>query len=409
MSKNNQRLNRRERERESKLVSVFSFSSLLKAYYQCRKNKRLSLNAAKFELNFEYELLKLEKELQEKTYRPGRSICFVVTDPKIREIFAADFRDRVVHHLLVNYLEQIFEKKFIFHSYACRKEKGALKAVEYLRKNTREITGNRKHQAYYLKIDVSAFFMSIRKDVLFTLIKKQVSNPEILWLTEKIIFQKPTENYLKKGQLSLFRLIPENKSLFTVPASQGLPIGNLTSQFFANVYLNELDQLAKHKLKIKYYQRYVDDILILHRSPEQLNFWRKEMNNFLIRNLKLKLHPQKDVLRPISQGIDFLGYFTKPHAVFIRNKTVRKIKGLFWKWNKHFGGKKEIQREKLEKILAAVNSYYGLFCHGNTFRLRKHLFEKHFGGFKDYFEPANKSYDYFWLKNSKEPAPAKRA
>ena len=407
-------------------MSVFSFSNLLTAYYQCRKNKRRTINAVKFEINFETKLLRLEKELQEKNYRPGCSICFVVTNPKVREIFAADFRDRVVHHLLVNYLNPVFEPKFIFHSYACRKEKGALKAIKHLQKNTREITGNFKHQAFYLKIDIVAFFMSLNKRILFEIIRKYIRNEDILWLAEKIIFHNPTGNYRKKGQLSLFRLIPENKSLFTVPASQGLPIGNLTSQFFANVYLNELDQFAKHKLKIRYYQRYVDDILILHQAPEQLKFLRKEINNFLIRNLKLELHPQKDVLRPIERGIDFLGYFTKSRAVFVRNKNVKKLKRLLWEWNRNFsgakqetplgsgykpepagnGGKTRLPREKIERMLATVNSYYGLFCHADTFRLRKHLFEKHFGILKNYFEPANKSYGYFYLKNSKEPAPA---
>ncbi len=252
----------------------------MKCYYDCRKRKRYTFNAAKFEIHFEDELLKLQKELKNHAYKPGRSICFVVTKPKLREIFAADFRDRIVHHVLVGYLEPIWEQKFIDQSYACRKGKGAHKAIEDLRRYVGKVTKGNTQKAHYLQVDVRSFFVSLKKRILFELIKKQVKNPEILWLTEATLFHNPTHNYYRKGQMSLFDLIPDHKSLFKVSPDQGLPIGNLTSQFLANVYLNELDQFIKHKLKAKYYLRYVDDLVLLSQDKEQLKIWRDEIDKF---------------------------------------------------------------------------------------------------------------------------------
>jgi len=375
-------------------------------------------------LDYEQGLLKLQQELENRTYLPGRSICFVVTNPKIREIFAADFRDRIVHHLLVEYLEPIFESKFIFHSFACRKGKGAHKAIEYLHKaictpsyqnlsfgDSRSLdsrtSGNR---LYYLQIDIQAFFMSLDKSILFAILKKHIKNPEILWLAKTIIFHKPTNNFRKKGQLSLFDLVPNNKSLFTVSSAKGLPIGNLTSQFFANVYLNELDQFAKHTLKIKHYFRYVDDIVILHHNQKKLKFWRKQIDGFLKKRLKLKLHPKKDISQPTTQGINFLGYINKPDCTLVRNRTVRSLKSKLWHFNQKILSSHPNQPlrlwtpelcEQFNQIRSVINSYYGLFKHANTFRLRKHLYEKHFNVLELYLEPDSNDFNYFrWIDES---------
>lgn len=180
---------------------VFSFQDLLNAYYQCRRRKRRTINAAKFELNFEEHLLKLERELRNHTYQPGRSICFVITDPKLREVFAADFRDRIIHHLLVSYLEPIWEKKFIYHSYSCRQNKGAHRAIKDLKRFLRQVSQNFSQPAYYLQADISAFFMSLEKDILFDLIRRRLKNPELLWLAKQIIFQEPTKNFYRNWQM----------------------------------------------------------------------------------------------------------------------------------------------------------------------------------------------------------------
>ena len=397
----------RERERESKF-SLFTFSNLLRAYYQCRKNKRRTINAAKFEFDFENELLKLEKELKNGAYKPGRSICFAITEPKLREVFAAEFRDRVVHHLLVNYLEPIFEPRFIYHSFACRKGKGALKAMEFLQKFIRKNSDNSRRITYYIHIDISAFFTSLDRNTLFTIIKRYVKNPEILSLAEIIIFHEPTDNYYLKGDLGALSNIPPHKSLFSVPPGQGLPIGNLTSQFFANVYLNELDQFVKHSLKIPYYIRYVDDMVILSRSVLQLKHWRNRIDEYLQNHLKLHLQPDKEILQPVARGINFLGYVIKPNYILMRNRTVRKLKNKLYLFNRRIISRYPVHPIRLwtpvlccefRNIFASINSYYGLFKHADTFRLRHHIYEKHFGILKYYLIPADSRFSYFSWSN----------
>ena len=219
-------------------MSNLNLNEVLRAYISCRKNKRNTVNQIKFELNVENNLYNLYTELKNETYRPGRSICFVVTYPKLREIFAADFKDRIVHHLLVARLEPYYEKRFIYDSYACRKDKGAHKAVLRLRKFSRQ-------NKYYLQIDVKNFFTSIDKNTLYSIFLKGKFNKETRSLLKKMIFHDPTSNYYLKGDGNLFSKIPPCKSLFYTPKNRGLPIGNLTSQFFANVCLTEVDQSIK--------------------------------------------------------------------------------------------------------------------------------------------------------------------
>ncbi|MFA4880817.1 MAG: reverse transcriptase/maturase family protein [Candidatus Doudnabacteria bacterium] len=408
----------RERERES-FSPVFSFSNLLKSYYKCRKNKRKTQSAAIFEINFEKELLKLEKELTAKTYQPGPHTCFVITDPKPREVWAAPFRDRVVHHLLVSFLEPIFEPKFIFHSYACRKDKGGHKAIKYLQKSIRQ------HQApnqslFYLQTDIYSFFISIDKKILFSQISRHCQNPEILWLAQEIIFQNQTENFIIHGDKNLFQKILPHKSLFYAPKGKGLPIGNLTSQFFANVYLNELDQFAKHRLKCRYYFRYMDDIVILHQNLDQLLFWREQIDEFLQDNLALKLHPKKQIIQPVKNGINFLGYITKPEYSLSRQRVVASLKRKLHYFNKILNSQTQYQPEKpnpqtalplifpkeippfafLQKVQATINSYYGHFQHCHSLKLRKSLYYRYFKELKNYLEPKDKTFGSFIIRKS---------
>ncbi|MBU4257662.1 reverse transcriptase/maturase family protein [Patescibacteria group bacterium] len=333
------------------------------------------------------------------------STTFVVTEPKIREIFAADFRDRIVHHLLYNCLVPVWEPKFIFDSYACRKSKGTHKAsIIRLRQFLRKITANNRKNAFCLQADIKSFFTSINHDTLFNLIQKHTRNPDILWLLKTIIYHNPTKNPIKRGQLSLFNQVPPDKSLFHIPKNQGLPIGNITSQFFANVYLNELDQFVKHRLKAKYYIRYVDDFLILHQDLEILNKWRRQINHFLQEKLALKLHPKKQKIYPINQGIDFLGYVIKPTHILNRKRVVKALKIKLWHFNKKILSLNLEHPIRLwtpelcddfKKIFACVNSYFGMFIHADTYHLREHLYKKHFGILKIYLLPADEKYSYF--------------
>lgn len=393
---------------------LFNLENLLKAYFSCRIRKRKTINALKFELDFEKKLLNLKKQLKNHTYKPGRSICFVVTYPKIREVFAADFSDRVIHHLLINQINPYFEKCFIYDSFACRKEKGIHMALIRLKKFLQQITKNKTQKAFYAQLDIKSFFVSIDKNILFDILKKKIIKmprsqnwkQEILWLVKTIIFHDPTQNYYLKGKKELFDQIPPQKTLFKTPAHKGLPIGNLTSQFFANVYLNELDQFIKRKLKAKYYLRYVDDLVLLSQNIEQLKKWRDEIDCFLQNQLKLKLRPNKQIFKSVYSGINFIGYIVKPCYILSRKRVVKNIKTKLHYFNQGLllvskNQKQEAlslttppTKEEIEQMLAMVNSYYGHFKHANCYNLRKNLYEKHFGELKKYLKPI-KDYQYF--------------
>ena len=372
------------------MSEVFNFEKLYQAYLGCRKTKRKTRNALKFEWDLERNLFQLQKELETKRYEPGRSICFVVKDPSPREIFAATFRDRIVHHLLVNEIEIMGEKSFIFDSFSCRKNKGAHLAVKRLKAFVKKVTENHRREAFYLHLDISGFFMAIEHHILYSLFKKMILRQkkswqwkeDILWLAKTIIFHKPTQNYIIRGDTSLFRFIPSRRSLFNAPENKGLPIGNYSSQFFANLYLNEVDQFIKRGLKCRYYIRYVDDLVLLDEDREQLKYLRDKVSLFLKENLDLELNLNKTKLQSIDKGIDFLGYFIKPSYILVRQKIVKRFKKKLYGLDKT---KKEIP--ELKKILATVNSYYGHFRHACSFNLRKSLYENHLGDLKEKFLP----------------------
>jgi len=339
-----------------------------------------------YEVDYESNLTTLQNALETKTYQIDRSVCFVVKRPKIREIFAASFGDRIVHHLLVAQIEKHFEKRFIYDSCACRKNKGSHFAVERLKKHIRQSTKNGTLNCYYLQLDIKSFFPTIDKEILFDTIKRNIKQPNILWLAHLIIYNDPTQNYQMKGDKKLFDMVPPNKTLFKAPKSKGLPIGNLTSQFFANIYLNELDQFVKRQLKVKYYLRYVDDFVLLSRNKNELLKWREQIQDFLHQKLKLDLHLNKDRLGSVYQGVDFVGYVVKPGCVLSRKRVVNSLKTKLFYYNQG--------KIPLHKMQATVNSYYGHFKHANSYRLRKNIYEKHFGKLKEHLSPVG-DYQYF--------------
>ncbi|MEI6691078.1 MAG: RNA-directed DNA polymerase, partial [bacterium] len=274
--------------------SILTSTNVLKAYINCRQNKRKTINALKFEMNLEHNLAELLLELQNRTYKPGKSICFVVTKPKPREIFAAEFCDRVVHHILINQVQKIWEEKiFIDDSYACRPGKGNHYGVERLQKYAKEFS-------YYGSFDIANFFGSIDKLVIyesFAKVIRTINRPdwwkeEILWLSKTIIFHNPANNYTYKGDPKLKDLVSPYKSLIHKDGMTGMPIGNLTSQFLANVYLNELDQFVTKTLGAKGYGRYVDDFVVFANSKEELRNWRDQITKFLCDELHIQLHPK---------------------------------------------------------------------------------------------------------------------
>ncbi len=298
--------------------NIFSHGNIQRNYKKCRSNKRNSINSLKFEINAEENILNLERQLITKSYHPSRCILFTAQKPKVREIFASDFGDRVVHHLLIEKLTEIWEPKFIHDSYACREAKGTHVAVVRLKKFLRQVTKNGNMKAHYLQLDIKDFFMNIDKEILFNLVKAQVKDPDVLWLAEKTIFWDCTKDYIQRGDPKMHNKIPDNKTLFGKNNLRGLPIGNLTSQYFANIYLNELDQFVKHSLKAQHYLRYVDDFVILSPYPDDLKQFKYRIENFLLSRLKLTLHPKRQKLMPVSSGIDFLGYIVRQDYTLVR-------------------------------------------------------------------------------------------
>ncbi|MBF8278161.1 MAG: hypothetical protein HW390_3234 [Candidatus Brocadiaceae bacterium] len=301
---------------------LFSLENLYQAYRKCRRHKWNTHNAMLFEQNLEENLVSLHDGLDSGSYLPSRSLCFLVEKPKLREIFAADFRYRVVHHVLVGYLEPQWERRFIHDSYACRRGKGTHKGVERLRSFTRMATANGSKMAWYLQLDVKGFFINFDRNILCQRLKTHEKDPTILWLIQVILFTEVTENYrFRKASRQDFECLPEHKTLFKASTGCGLPIGNLTSQFFANVYLDALDQFAKHQLKARFYLRYCDDLVLLSENREELAEWERENEAFLSTHLGLRLNEHRK-LRPVSDGIDFLGYIVRPDYLLVRGRVV---------------------------------------------------------------------------------------
>jgi retron-type reverse transcriptase len=344
-------------------MSLFTYEKLYWAYLDCRKNKRKTINALDFEIDFENNLRELLCELKTRKYRPGRSIFFAVDQPSLREIFAADFRDRIIHHLLVSEFLPFFEARFIADSYACRPGKGTHGAVRRLRRYMKSF---RKNDYYYGQFDIKGFFMSIDQNILFSMLKAKLEKEfrcdrqkleEILWLSRMIIFHKPSENYVIKGDLALLAKVPPHKSLLHQKEERGLPIGNYSSQFFANVYLDELDQFVKRTLKCRQYIRYVDDFIILEKDIKKLKFLRSAIDEFLRKNLNAELNLKKCRIQPIERGIDFLGYFFKPDRIYVRRKVVKRYR------NKLYPIAIGLRQTNLRSLLAMAHSYAGHFKH----------------------------------------------
>ena len=392
------------------MSTIFTLEKLYLAYKECKKGKKNTINALNFELNREKNLLNLLYDLQSRRYEISRHIYFIIKSPTVREIFAADFRDRIVHHLLYNELYDVFDKSFIFSSYSNRREKGTHAAVNNLRKNIREIEYFYS-SSFCLKLDIQSFFRSINKDILYDLVKKGIEKQfsfyndkkwfdDVLWLTKKIIFHNPCENFIYRGNLNLKKLIPKSKSLF-YSYGAGLPIGNLTSQFFANIYLNELDHFIMDKLNCRMYLRYVDDFIIIDKSKDSLKLLIPELKNFLKTKLDLNLHPNKIYLQDTKKGIDFLGYFVRSNYVLVRQKVVRRFKNKIYIINK----RSDFSIEGAKKMIPMINSYYGHFIHANSLYLRKHIFENklnkyfiHLFSKKDYKSVFNKKNCRFFYK-----------
>jgi len=326
------------------------FLELHKAYLDARKHKRNTINQLKFERNLETELLSLCSELETRTYQLKPGICFINELPVKREIIAADFRDRVVHHFLYNRIYPILDRKFIYDSYSCRVGKGTLFGIKRVR-------GFLRDDVWVLRLDIKGFFMAIDRDILFGLLMDGLRGAQpvcelLEFLIRKIVFNEPLKNAFFKSPESAWNGLPPDKSLMYSSPNCGLPIGNLTSQVFANVYLNPLDHFIKRELKIKYYGRYVDDMVLLHSDKQILLNAISSIRNFMRDRLNLTLHPKKIKLQPAAKGFTFLGAYIYPHGVVAGKRVVNNFKGCLF--NPLANPEKQAQR---------VQSYLGLLTH----------------------------------------------
>jgi len=312
-------------------------------------------------------------------------MVFLVEKPKQREIFAADFRDRVVHHLLVGHLEPGWESRFIHDSYACRKDKGIHKGVERLGAFMRKVTANGTRHAWYLQLDIRGYFVTLDRNILYERLAAHESDPAVLWLIQVVLFQNVTTNCrLCKVCRADFEHLPSHKTLFKARPGCGLPIGNLTSQFFANVYLDELDQFVKHHLQCRYYLRYCDDFVMLSEQRDKLLTWKAAVEEFLARRLKLRLNKKRQSLQPVSNGINFLGYIVRRNYILVRKRVVNNLKSRLSDVERKLIKKDHPPYIKvvydypaLERLRATLASYFGHFKWTNAYRLQMSLVKRY--------------------------------
>ena len=307
--------------------------NLFKAFFEFRSGKSKKPDVIAFEHRLEENLFALHRDLKSGRYRHGGYEGFYITDPKQRHIHKATVRDRVVHHAAYAVLDPLFEETFIFDSYSCRVGKGTHKGVDRLRTMLRRASRNNSRTVIAMKCDVRKFFASVDHGILLASLAERIHDPDVMRLLTQIV-----ESF-----------------------QPGLPIGNLTSQMFANFYMNPLDRFVKHDLRAPFYLRYTDDFILISHSRDELEAWLKEIRRFLKEKLKLELHPHKVSFHTYAQGVDFLGYVQFPHHRLVRTKT------------------KDRMLKKLRKGVRkqAVISYLGVLSHADAHELSEEVKSKY--------------------------------
>ena len=335
----------RERERESRrrpdhirYEDIISVENLLEAWREFLRGKRKRKDVAEFSVHLMDHVLELHRELAEKTYRHGPYHAFKVNDPKPRDIHKARVRDRLVHHAIYRVLYPHLDQKFIFDSYSCRRRKGVHRAINRFRAFARTVSQNHTRTVWALKCDIRKFFASIDHTTLIEMLGRDIRDADILWLLAEVI---GSFNSAGKSRV-------------------GLPLGNLTSQLFVNVYMNTFDQFVKRQLKMLHYIRYADDFVVFHEDRARLDDLLSAISAFLKTRLKLSLHPAKVSISTAASGVDFLGWVHFPHFRVLRTSTKRRI----------------LKKLKRVKSGSAIASYLGLLSHGDAYRLARRLCEE---------------------------------
>lgn len=321
---------------------IISVENLLEAWREFKRGKGKKEGVQRFEMRLMERIFSLHNALKNKTYKHLHYKHFKISDPKPRDIHKASVRDRVLHRAVHRVLYPFFDRKFIADSFSCRNGKGTHRALDRFRQFGRQASANHTKTVYVLKCDIRKFFANIDHEMLKEILAKHIEDKDVLWLLSEIVgsFNAPPLNLpLKEG---------ERKT--------GLPLGNLTSQLLVNIYMNEFDQFVKHKLKCEYYIRYADDFVVLSQNKNYLLSLITAFQNFLSKNLKLTLRPDKVFIRTLASGVDFLGWVHFPTHRILRTATK-------------------------QRMLARVNeknvsSYLGLCKHGNSFALANEILRR---------------------------------
>lgn len=360
---------------------ILPYSRILNAYLDCRKHKRCTHNAIEFEIELNKNLYNLYTDLINRKYCIGKSTVFIVTRPVRREVFAATFRDRIVHHLLINrILPDLEEKCFIEDSYACRKNKGTLYGIKRLYNKIEEYIKDNKDEAYIAKFDLQGFFMSINKKILYEKLNNFMKN-KIIWENEEeyefyhyimkmIVFHCPQKNCVSKSKKEEWDELPKDKSLFNCDDFHGLPIGNLSSQIFANFYLSDFDKIMEKRFK-GYYGRYVDDFYILHNNKQEILNIIPKIKEYLYNNFEVKLHSKKIYIQHYTKGVKFIGAVVLPKRTYVSNRTI----GNFY--NKLQKAKGEILNNNFDvkHYLKSFNSFLGFMMPHKSYNIRKKIID----------------------------------
>lgn len=339
---------------------IHSFANLYDAYLDARRAKRGRVEVMRFEQRVEDQLFRLQWELQSQQYRPGPYRHFFIYEPKRRKISAAPFRDRVVHHALVNIIGPIWERRFISDSYACRIGKGTHKALERCTQWVRTYR-------YVLQCDIAKFFPTIDHTILLAILGRTIADPQVLWLCEQIIASGV-------GVLDSERALHwfPGDDLFAPLRPMGLPIGNLTSQFWANVYLNDLDQFVKRELGCRAYLRYADDFLLFSDDRARLHAWHQEVRDFAAQRLRLHLHDRKCQVYPTRTGVPFLGFRHFPTHRRLKRANVVRFRHRLREMRQAYIA----STMSSAQIGARIRSWCAHAAHGNTYQLRTQILDQ---------------------------------
>ena len=342
---------------------------MLEAYYDCRRSKRRTASAIVYEMNYESNLIALRDRINTRTYQPGKSICFVVTRPRYREVFAASFEDRIVHHYIALRLEPLFELVFSPRTFNCRKGKGQLYGVKMLEADIKEASNNYTTDCYIMKLDLQGFFMSIDKSMLARMIDKFIVKyykgndiDDLRYLCQVVVLHCPEKNCERHSPREMWGHLPANKSLFTNGEGKGVAIGNLFAQLFANFLLNELDWYIE-ELGIKYHGRYVDDFYCIHKDKQVLLSAVPKIRAKLA-ELGLSLNPKKFYFQHYTKGVEFTGAVVKPYRTYCCNRVLTNFIAAVRKLNRS----KNI--DDATHAVCSINSYLGLLRQSNEYAQR---------------------------------------